>query len=244
VFAAVAQEETGLQGMKKLFDDYKDQAVAFVDILGDGRSISYGAIGIHWYKIIANGPPGHSLGGGTPNVNQGIGRAIDRILSLPITEPMREAQTIVNVGKIESGNVFNHKPEEGWFSLDIRSLEAGIIADIEAKVDEILLQTGEETGTKLRKEAFQLTPGGQIPDFINSELVMLSQSISRMMNLEPRMSNRGSSNMNVPLGVGVPAIGLGGERGGRRGFEDEWADIDAMLRSAIHVMLMAALYGS
>jgi acetylornithine deacetylase/succinyl-diaminopimelate desuccinylase-like protein len=244
VFAAVAQEETGLQGMKMLYDTYKDRAVAFVDILGDGRSISYGALGIHWYKVIANGPPGHSLGGGTPNVNQGIGRAVDRILSIPIPETMKERRTIVNVGKIESGNVFNHKPEEGWFSLDIRSLDAESIRFLEEKVDKILEEVGKETATQLRKEAFQITPGGQIPGFSESELVTLARSISLMMGIEPRLSDSGSSNMNIALGNGKPAIGLGGERGGRRGFEDEWADIGAMLRAAVQVMLIGALFGS
>ncbi|HEU5209894.1 MAG TPA: M28 family peptidase, partial [Longimicrobiales bacterium] len=37
VFAAVAQEETGLVGMKQLYSDWADRAVAFVDVLGDGR---------------------------------------------------------------------------------------------------------------------------------------------------------------------------------------------------------------
>ena len=76
VFAAVAQEETGMTGMKKVYRDYRGRAIGFVDILGDGRSVTYGALGIHWWKVIASGPPGHSLGGGLPNVNQGIGRAV------------------------------------------------------------------------------------------------------------------------------------------------------------------------
>lgn len=243
VFAAVAQEETGLQGMKKLFEEYSD-AVGYVDILGDGRSISYGAIGIHWHKIQVQGPPGHSLGGGIPNVNQAIGRAVDRILGIEITPRYKEFSTIINVGMIQSGNVFNHKPAEGWFSLDIRSMDGGIISEIEQKVDDIIKAVANETGLSLRMEPFQITPGGQVPGALESELVQLSISISRMLGNEPNLSQRGSSNMNVALGAGKLAVGLGGERGGRRGFEDEWADIDAMMRTAVHVMLLGALMGS
>ncbi|MGD1892156.1 MAG: hypothetical protein ACFB15_16400 [Cyclobacteriaceae bacterium] len=58
------------------------------------------------------------------------------------------------------------------------------------------------------------------------------------------MSNRGSSNMNVAIAGGTPAIGLGGNRGGQRGFADEWADIPAMMRTAQHVYLLAAMLGS
>jgi hypothetical protein len=70
VFAAVAQEETGLLGMKALYEQYRDRADAFVDILGDGHSIAYGALGLHWWRVEAEGPPGHTLNGALPNVTR------------------------------------------------------------------------------------------------------------------------------------------------------------------------------
>ncbi|MFC2187885.1 M20 family metallopeptidase [Fulvivirgaceae bacterium LMO-SS25] len=244
VFASVAQEETGLQGMKLLYDEFKNDAIAFVDILGDGRSLSYGALGIHWWKIQVSGPPGHSLNGGLPNVNQGIGRAIDRILSLDYPTKYKDQNTVINVGMIESGNVFNHKPEQGWFSLDIRSLDGKVIEEIETEVASLIAQVGEETGVELKMEPFQLTPGGQIPGALESELVITGISISQFLGYEPSLSNRGSSNLNVAISQGTPALGLGGERGGRRGFPDEWADIETMNKSAKHVFLLAALLGT
>ncbi len=244
VFASVAQEETGLQGMKLLYDEFKNDAIAFVDILGDGRSLSYGALGIHWWKIQVSGPPGHSLNGGLPNVNQGIGRAIDRILSLDYPTKYKDQSTVINVGMIESGNVFNHKPEQGWFSLDIRSLDGKVIEEIETEVASLIAQVGEETGVELKMEPFQLTPGGQISGALESELVTTGISISQFLGYEPSLSNRGSSNLNVAISQGTPALGLGGERGGRRGFPDEWADIETMNKSAKHVFLLAALLGT
>jgi acetylornithine deacetylase/succinyl-diaminopimelate desuccinylase-like protein len=243
IFAAVAQEETGLTGMRKIYAETRDGALGFIDILGDGRSISYGAIGIHWWKVAASGPPGHSLGGGLPNVNQGIGRAVDRILSLP--HPAREtaSRTVVNVGILRSGAVFNHKPENGWFSLDIRSLDMGVIAAVEEAVRAVLDEVSAETGIAFQMEPFQLTPGGQIPDAVNSPLVETAVAVSRHLGYEPRLGNAGSSNMNIAIGGGTPAIGLGGSRGGQRGFPDEWADIPAMVRSAKHVFLLAAALG-
>jgi hypothetical protein len=38
-------------------------------------------------------------------------------------------------------------------------------------------------------------------------------------------------------------VGTGGERGGRRGCADEWADIPAMVRTAKHVLLLGVLPG-
>jgi len=229
-----------LKGMRHLFDEYKDKAVVFVDILGDGRSISYGALGIHWWKVIATGPPGHTLRGGMPNqpnVNQGIGRAVDRILQLPQPMLHEDLRTRINVGMIQSGNVFNHKPDTGFFSLDIRSMREDIIQDIESDVQEILLDVSRETKVKLELEAFQTMQAGQIEGFRESPQVQTAIAVSNFLGYEPNLSNSGSSNMNVAISQGVPAIGLGGGRGGQRGFADEWADIDAMMRAAKHVFL-------
>lgn len=242
VFAAVAQEETGLVGMKALYAAYRDRALAFVDILGDGRSITYGALGIHWWRVVARGPGGHSLGGGTPNVNQAIGRAVDRILSLP-QPPASDnpRRTILNVAMLQSGAVFNHKPDSGWFSVDIRSLDADVIAANEAAVQRIVADVARETGLSLTMQPVSRTPGGQIAGADTSLLVRASTAISQSLGLAPRLGNAGSANLNVAIGGGTLAIGLGGERGGARGQPGEFADVPAMVRTAKHVFLLAVV---
>lgn len=245
VFAAVAQEETGLVGMKALYAAYRDRALAFVDILGDGRSITYGALGIHWWRVMARGPGGHSLGGGVPNVNQAIARAVDRILSLPqppATDNPR--RTILNVAMLQSGAVFNHKPDSGWFSVDIRSLDAETIAANEAAVQRILADVSRETGLSLTMQPVSRTPGGQIAGADTSLLVRSSTAIGQWLGLAPRLGNAGSANLNVAIGGGTLAIGLGGERGGARGQPGEFADIPAMVRTAKHVFLLAVVMGA
>jgi len=243
VFAAVAQEETGLKGMKALYDQYVDRAEAFVGVLGDGHSISYGALGIHWWRVIANGPAGHTLGGGLPNVNQAIARAVDRILSLPAASRTDDTRTRLNVAMLSSGAVFNHKPDSGWFSVDIRSMEADVIESIEQDVQAILKDVAAETLIELTMDPFQITPGGRIPGAITSTLVTTAQAVSRHLGYEPEMSETGSANLNVAIGAGTPAIGLGGSRGGERGEPGEWADIDGLMRTAKHVLLLASTLG-
>jgi len=243
VFAAVAQEETGLRGMKALYEEYEGRADAFVDVLGDGQSISYGALGIHWWRVVADGPPGHTLSGGMPNLNQAIGRSVDRILSLPAASSTDESRTRLNISMLQSGAVFNHKPATGWFSVDIRSMEAPVIDDIEREVRSILESVSEETGIGLTMEPFQITPGGRIPGALESRLVRTAQDVSRHLGYEAGMSESGSANLNVAIGAGTPAIGLGGSRGGDRGLASEWADIPGMMRTAKHVLLLATVLG-
>jgi acetylornithine deacetylase/succinyl-diaminopimelate desuccinylase-like protein len=244
VFAGVAQEETGLVGMRDLYDEYRETAREFIDVLGDGRRISYGALGIHWWKVIATGPPGHTLRGGLPNVNLGIARAVDRILGLPQPTEFADRTTRINIAMLQSGTVFNHKPPEGWFSLDIRSLDADIIASIEADVQGILDTVSAETEITFRLEPENLVPGGQIDGALESDIVRWAGHVSERLGFEPAFSNTGSANLNIAIAAGTPAIGLGGSRGGERGYPGEWADIDAMMRSAAYVALLAIALGS
>lgn len=243
VFAAVAQEETGLVGMRALYEQWKDRALAFVDVLGDGHTVTYGAITIHWWKVVASGPGGHSLNGGVPNVNQGIARAVDRILHLP--HPVRHAadRVVVNVAMLQSGAVFNHKPETGWFSLDVRSLDASRVEDVEAEVRAILAAVTAETTIRFELQPVQMTPGGQIPGLRTTPLVTTAEAIARHLGYTAELGTAGSANLNVPLGRGTPAIGLGGSRGGQRGLPGEWGDIPQMMRTATFLVLLAATLG-
>jgi acetylornithine deacetylase/succinyl-diaminopimelate desuccinylase-like protein len=243
VFAAVAQEETGLKGMRALYESYRDRAIGFVDVLGDGESISYGALGIHWWKVVATGPAGHTLRGGLPNVNQGIGRAVDRIMSLPEPQLHADRSTRLNVAILRSGDVFNHKPSSGWFSLDIRSLDAPIITQIETKVRRILDDVSGETGITFTLEPDNMTPGGQIPNALEKPLVRWTTAIARNLGRSAELSDAGSANLNIAIAGGTPSVGLGGERGGQRGFADEWADSDVLIRTAKIVGLLALSVG-
>lgn len=239
VFAAVAREETGLEGMKALYDNYRDRALAFVDVLGEGEVLQYGGIGIHWWKVVARGQGGHTLEPGVPNINHGIARAVDRILELAPPDKGADTTAWLNIAVLDSGSVYNHKPEAGWFSLDVRALDTGEMAALEQQVDEVLDQVTRESGVGFTREAVTAIPPGQIPGAKDSALVRYSLAISRHLGTEPRLSNTGSSNMNIAVAGGTPAIQIGSERGGRRGYPDEWADIETLQRTASHVFLLA-----
>jgi hypothetical protein len=226
--------------MKTLFDAWKDRAIGWIDVLGDGQEIVYGAGFIHWWKIIAHGKGGHTEEDVAPSVNLGIARAVDRIHSLAHTETYDHI--FINVAIIRSGEVYNHKPSTGWFSLDLRSMEGEIIQRIETDVKAVLKGVEEETGIRFEMQSVTSLDGGQVPGARESRLVQLALEISRYLASEPIVSPRGCCNMSVPVSHGRLAIGLHGIRGGQRATAAEWASIPAMIRTAKHVLLLAAAY--
>lgn len=240
VIASVAQEETGLAGMKALFETWKDRALGWIDVLGDGQEIVYGAGFVHWWKIVAKGCGGHTEEGKLPTVNQGIARAVDRILALPHAK--RYDDTFINVAIIRSGEVYNHKPASGWFSLDLRSMQKEVISEIESEVAAVLNSVESETGIRFEMQSVADLDGGQVPGGRESRLVQLAIDVSRHLGYDPIVSPRGCCNMSIPVSQGHLAIGLHGVRGGQRATDEEWANIPAMIRTAKFVALLAAAY--
>ena len=110
---------------------------------------------------------------------------------------------------------------------------------MEQKVRDILDRVTEELGITFEMEAISNTPPGQIEGALDSSLVKTAQEASRFLGYEPTLSDAGSANLNVSIAGGTLSIGLGGSRGGQRGFSDEWADIGVMQRTAQHVFLTA-----
>ena len=244
IFAGVAREETGLQGMEALYRDLRPRAVAVIEVMGDGQEIHIGAEGaVAWWRVVARGPEGHTMEGGLPNVNQAIARAIDRILSLPHPDRYRHHETAINVGMVRSGEVFNHKPQTGWFSIDVRSRDREIVEEIGREMRGILVRVGEETKIQLELVPDFHSLGGVIPGARDSLLVRAAVAASRYLGLEPEVSDAGCCNMRVAIGGGTMAIGLHGGRGGNRGTAEEWASIPAMMNAARQVVLLGATIG-
>ena len=189
---------------------------------------------------MAHGAAGHTLMGGIPNVNQGIGRAVDRILRFQISAS--ERLSTWQCSKAAPSSITSRT--EGWFSLDIRSPDAAKVGAIEATVRQILNQVAAETGTTLTLEPVQLTPGGQIPGAAESPLVTTSA-----VDRSPTGADGGVERRRIVEHERRHRWRNACHRPWRRTWRTsggawEFADIPAMVRSAKHVVLLAATIGA
>jgi acetylornithine deacetylase/succinyl-diaminopimelate desuccinylase-like protein len=181
--------------------------------------------------------------GPLPIVNQAIGRAIDRIFSLPDPERHRDRETMINVGVIQSGAAFNRKPATGWFSLDVRSRDREIVDTIGREIAEVLTDVEKETGIALELVPDFQSLGGRLPGARDGLLTRAAVAAARRLGHEPTLSDLGCCNRRVAIAGGTPAVGLHGNRGGGRATGTEWASIPGMLDAARMVVLLAAAVG-
>jgi tripeptide aminopeptidase len=234
--ADVGEEGEGnLRGVRALVDSYKTQLKYVIAL--DGSATEYvttAALPSRRVEVSIEGPGGHSWSDfGLPNPIHALGRGIGHFVTVRIPETPR---TSFNVGEIDGGTSVNSIPERASMKVDLRSesdaelnkLEGFMRDAMKTGVDEEMAaarQRGMAGGTSLldlKINILGVRPSGELPE--NSPLLAaLLAADSQLGNRSRR--ERSSTDANVPLSVGIPAIslGAGGRSGGAHTLE-EWYD--------------------
>ena len=215
--ADVGEEGLGdLRGMKQLFGaTMQGQIDDFISIEpGEADRVSNGGVGSYRYKVTYSGPGGHSYGAfGNANPIHALGRAVAHIADLQVpTQP----KTTFNVGRIGGGTSVNSIPFEAWFEFDERStdtssldaLDAKFKAAVQSGLDEENLRWHDAGKLSVKLDKIGVRPAGQTSP--NAPIVLTAEASIKALNLgEPKLGS-GSSDSNIPMHLGIPAITIGG----------------------------------
>lgn len=214
----VGEEGRGdLRGVKALFRDYP-QIDGFVSIDGTSLTgITNGATGSRRFEVHFSGPGGHSFSAfGMASATHAMGRAITKISDLEVpTEP----RTTFTVGTVAGGTSVNAIAGDAVFALDMRSNEPAALQDLEARVKAVVQEAVEEENARWDQPGqisveFQLI--GDRPAGMTEADHPLLQSTAMAFSTvgsELETLRRSSTDSNVPMSLGVPAVTIGG--GGR-----------------------------
>ena len=231
VFAAdVGEEGEGnLRGIRKLVETYKPRLRGVIAI--DGASIEHittMALASHRIEVTITGPGGHSWSDfGLPNPVVALSRAIVRMAAVRLPDDPR---TTYNVGFIEGGTSVNSIPFEASMRVDMRSvsdaqietLEAALQGAVRAGIDEETAASRSEGRLEAKFKSLGVRPGGQIAS--DAPLLEAIRNVDRYLGNRSRLE-RSSTDANVPLALGIPAIALGaGGLGGGSHSLEEWYD--------------------
>jgi len=220
--------EGDLRGMRHLFErgPYRHRIAAAIALEGGGSSaVVTRALGSLRFRVTITGPGGHSWAdAGTLNPILLLSQALTRIAALQLpTNPL----TTINVGHISGGTSVNSIPESATALLDIRSTDPVQLVATATTVHQIFDETTtpQKTTTpppNLHIETIGNRPAAALPD--DSPLLHTLRAVDRHLTLrtEPRL---GSTDANIPLSRGVPAIAIGGGGlGGGIHTLQEWYD--------------------
>lgn len=226
----VGEEGLGdLRGMKAFFRDHRDIA-ASIDI--DGTSVSritYLATGSHRYEVNFKGPGGHSFGAfGLPSAIHAMGRSIAKIADV---ETPKEPKTTFTVGVVSGGTSVNSIAANAQLLLDMRSNSQEELLKVEGKILPLFQQGADEENARWNSDkkvtvdiklVGDRPAGSQSPDAMVVQAAWLA---TKTIGEEPQLTPASSTNANLPISIGVPAITIGGGGvDGRNHSPDEWFD--------------------
>lgn len=223
--------EGNLRGMRYLYEQpgfaASVQAHLVIDGAGSEAAVTE-ALGSRRFEAVLRGPGGHSWAdAGCPNPIVALSRAIARLSMLEIATP---SHTAINVGTIEGGTATNVIPSRAAARFDFRSIlpeqlagmEVALHRAVEEEVD--AANHGKKRGSTLSYEirCIGSRPAGVLA--ADSSLLEALVAVDRHLDIrtQPRIA---STDANIPLSLGVPAVGIGaGGSGGGIHTPREWYD--------------------
>lgn len=226
--ATTGEEGAGdLRGAKHFFatHDAPHAAIA-LDGAGDDR-IVHRALGARRLRVEFHGDGGHSWSAyGTPNPVHAAALCASRIARV---RPPVHPRSTISVGRIGGGIAVNAIAEHAWLEVDARSGDRRTLEWLEREIRRAAVAAADEesgrraAGTRPLRVAVERIgdrPCGETAS--DDPLVRIAVEATRLVGRTPALAIA-STDANVPIGIGIPAIAIGaGGIGGDAHTEQEW----------------------
>jgi tripeptide aminopeptidase len=239
--ATTGEEGLGdLGGMKTAFSRLAGRLGCVINLEGLAFGHVYHAgIAVRRLHITAKTGGGHSwLHFGHPSATHAIVALGAKILSI---QPPQTPRTTYNIGQLEGGQGINVIASEAGLWLDMRSESYPALRDLEKQV------RAHIEALTTPDLSFDIEIVGDRPAAILSPehaLVRSTLSVLSLLGVQGILEN-GSTDANIPLAAGCPAVTIGITRGGNAHRTDEYIEcqpIELGLRQLILLTLAAAEY--
>ena len=229
-----------LKGAKTAFARLQSQISAVINLEGLAFGHVYNAgIAVHRLRITAHAAGGHSwLHYGQPSAVHSILELGTQIASLKMPSRPR---TTCNIGLIDGGHAINAIASRASLWLDMRSVSPAALEKLRGQVHQ-LVRLQEKKGLRCDIEVVGDRPAGAIP----ADHVLVQGALSALALIGVKGSlEAGSTDANVPLSQGCPAVTIGITRGGNAHRLDEFIEVQPVrsgMKQLVTLALAAARY--
>lgn len=219
--ANVGEEGLGdLKGMKAVVDRFGETPLAYVVVEGMSLGqIYHRGLGVRRYRITINTAGGHSwVDFGKPSAIHELAEMVVQLNRVPIPVQPRSS---LNVGVISGGTSINTIAAQAQLELDLRSEDPKVLLEMCQQVEAIVASANRLDDDPVRVDASVIgqRPAGMIEQ--SHPLALLASRCLEEQRVAARM-NIGSTDANIPLSRGLPAICLGLTLGGKAHTKDEY----------------------
>jgi acetylornithine deacetylase/succinyl-diaminopimelate desuccinylase-like protein len=241
------QEELGLRGMAHWMD--RQTADLLVAMDGELGPVRYGALGIYWSRMVFAGAGSHTnTSRGKPHPARAAARCILDIYRIPLPAADAPVSAVYNVGMLRGGHVVNAIPEEVSFTVDLRTVDPVLLGQLDSTIVATCEAAAVAESVAFRRDWVQRNAAGGTPDQLAGRrrhyLIGTAIDVLRYLGWSfgggPDAIATGSTDANVGVVRGIPAISIGRSRGGDQHTLREWADVPSARTGTRQLILLAA----
>ncbi|HEX6304123.1 MAG TPA: M20/M25/M40 family metallo-hydrolase [Anaerolineales bacterium] len=230
----VGEEGLGdLCGMRAVVDRFGDAPLAYIVLEGMALGqVYHRALGVRRYRVTSNTQGGHSwVDFGRPSAIHALSALVTRLTALDLAESPR---TTLNVGVISGGTSINTIAAQAYLELDLRSEGPQTLENLTRQV-EALVRAFDSDDVRFECQQIGNRPAGELSS--NHALVRLAQRSLKRLGIQPSL-NIGSTDANIPLSRGIPAICLGLTTGGGAHTIQEYINIPPLTQGLQQLVLI------
>jgi tripeptide aminopeptidase len=229
----VGEEGLGnLRGIRSVMDQHPEiGAVIAVEGHNLGR-VTHVAVGSRRLRVRVSGPGGHSWGDyGNASAIHAAAEIVTELARLPLPPTPK---TTLNVGTFNGGISVNTIAPEASFVLDLRSVDEAALRRLSERVDAILRAPRANVTTTV--DVLGVRPAGVVSP--TSRIVRLAIETLESMGISPT-GDASSTDANIPISRGIPAVCIGLTTGGNVHREDEYIDIGPIAKGLTQLALLS-----
>lgn len=210
-----------LKGTRQLMKDFGDKIKRLYAIDGGMKTVVNDAVGSKRYRISVKTEGGHSFGAfGNRNAIYYAAKMIDTFYSLKVPDI---GKTTYNVGVIEGGTSVNTIAQNCSMMYEYRSNKKEGLAFMDRFFDSVIASF-QTFGIEVTVEALGDRPckGDVDPSGLTKIVMEASEKYGYH-----RTEECGSTDCNIPLSMGIPAVCFGVYEGKGAHTREEWIDVES-----------------
>lgn len=229
-----------LKGTRRIFNDYAGRIAQFLSFDSNLDCISDRCVGSHRYEVEVKTEGGHSyLAFGARNAIAELAKLVASIYEIQIPKK-GDSRTTYNVGIIEGGTSVNTIAQNAKMLCEYRSDDIDCLAVMQKEFERIFADA------KRRGVDVAVTRIGERPcmgdvDLAKVEsMTQICEKIIREVTGMDVYRKSSSTDCNIPLSLGIPALCIGVYMGGGSHTREEWVE-KASLVSGLEVGIKSVM---
>ena len=211
VFALNSGEEGlgNLKGIRQLMQDFRGRIGYHVSLDGGPDALCTRAVGSHRYRVRVETEGGHSYGSfGNRSAIERLARIITRLYRVEV--PKKEgSRTTYNVGTVTGGTSVNSIAQSAEMLCEYRSNDPDCLEEMKRIFTGILEDEKKDCLALICESVGERPCGRQVDEAGQAELIERAEKAAGA----PLARSSGSTDCNIPLSLGIPAVCWGACRG-------------------------------